>query len=519
MKREKNMKIARTKNSVRNMYWGFINRIVGIVLPFVVRTVLLQKLGNEYLGLNSLFSSVLQILSVAELGIGNAIVFSMYRPIAEDDESTINALLKFYKKTYHIIGITILFIGIIILPFIGRLINGDVPSDVNIYVLYLIYLFNTSISYFMFSYKQSILLAFQRNDIDSRIQLIVNTVLYGTQIIMLLIDPCYYTYVIAIPISTIAINILRNWSVNKYFAKYHCEGSISPEDRHILFKRVFGMMLYKISYVFRNSFDSVIISSFLGLIVLAQYQNYYYIMNSVAGFLSIITSSITAGIGNSLSIESIKKNKADYMTFNLVFTWVSGWCAACFLCLYQDFITLWVGEDNRLSFILVILMCVYFYSLQVGNVCAVYREAAGLWWEDRIRPIVETLANLVMNIMFVSFFGVIGVVLATIISIIFINIPWATHILFKNYFKENAKPILMRMMRYAGMVVIVCALSFLAIFWVDYFIKNLILRLIIKALLCCIIPNIIFFFLFHKEDEFKDSVSLLKRVLGIKGAI
>lgn len=510
------MKIERTKNAVRNIYWGTLNKVIGIVLPFIVRTVLLQKLGNEYLGLNSLFSSILQILSVAELGIGNAIVFSMYKPIAEDDTATINAILNFYKKTYHFIGTVVLGFGILCVPFLSKLISGDAPADINIYILYLIYLFNTVISYFMFSYKQSILLAFQRNDLDNKIQSAINLLLYVFQIVLLLVKPCYYTYVILIPLSTIAINIFRSICVNKNFPQFKCEGQISNNFKHDLFKRVSGMMLYKISYVFRNSFDSIVISTFLGLVVLAQYQNYYYIMNSVAGFLSVIATSITAGIGNSMNVDSPSKNKQNYMTFNLIFTWIAGWCCVCFMCLYQDFITLWVGETNRLSNVLVVLICIYFYLLQIGNVCAVYREAAGLWWEDRFRPIVESFANLLLNFVLVAFWGVVGVVVATIVSILCINIPWAMHILFKNYFKEHAVPMLFLVAKLSLEVAMVCVCSTFLICLIDKVISILLVRLIVKFLLCCIIPNVFFAILFQRRSEYKDVISLIKRIFNKK---
>ena len=175
--------MERRKNTIRNMIWGTVNRLIATVIPFITRTIIINQLGNEYLGLNSLFTSILQILNLTELGVSSAIVYFMYKPIAEKNEEKICALLNLYKKIYRIIGVVILLIGLILLPFLNYLISGDIPDDINIYILYLIYLFNTVVTYWLFAYKKSLLQAFQRNDIVSK----VNSVLSIMQAILQMI--------------------------------------------------------------------------------------------------------------------------------------------------------------------------------------------------------------------------------------------------------------------------------------------------------------------------------------------
>ena len=163
------MRIERTKNATRNIVFGVILRIYQIVVPFIMRTAMIYYLGVQYLGLNSLFASVLSVLTLAELGVGSAMVFSMYKPIAEDDTKTICALMQLYKVYYRIIGLIIAIIGLVITPFIPHLIHSDLPEGLNIYVLYMLHLASTVLSYWLFAYKNCLLRAHQRNDITNNI--------------------------------------------------------------------------------------------------------------------------------------------------------------------------------------------------------------------------------------------------------------------------------------------------------------------------------------------------------------
>lgn len=200
--------MSRTYNAVRNISWGIVQKIVTLLLPFITRTVLIKSLGADYLGLSGLFTSVLSLLSLTELGVSNAIISTMYKPIAEGDEETICALMNLYRKAYHVIGILIALLGISITPFLDRFIKGDLPIGVNIYVLYLIYLANTSISYFLFAYKNCLLVAHQRNDINSKIQTVLLIVQNIVQIVLVVFFKNYYCYVIVIPFITITTKII-----------------------------------------------------------------------------------------------------------------------------------------------------------------------------------------------------------------------------------------------------------------------------------------------------------------------
>ena len=502
--------MGRTRRAFVNIIWGFIEKMITLICPFIIRTIMIYKLGNEYLGLNGLFTSILQVLSLAELGFGDAIVFSMYKPIIENDNKMLSALLNLYKKVYRIIGMVILCVGLLILPFITKFVKGGYPSEVNIYVLYCIYLFNTVISYFLFAYKESLLKAHQRNDVNSRILSGCNIVMYVLQIIVLLLFSNYYLYIVIMPVTTIVLNCVRSLFVKKMYPQIVCEGHIEKDAVIGLSKRIIGLTLNKLAQVCRNSFDSIIISSFLGLVILARYQNYYYITSALTVMVSIITTAVGAGIGNSIAAETVEKNYSDYKEFLFIYNWIACFCTVCMLCLYQPFIELWVGKSNVLPLSTVILCCIYFYTMKLGDIAAVYRQAAGIWWEDKFRPIVESVVNLAVNIVLVKYIGVDGVLVSTIISIVCINIPWATYVLFKVYFKMSIKEVFFKYIRYFIETTVLCAVVYGICSRIN---GNLLVVLVVRTIICIGLVNAGLYIISYTKPEF---VSAKNRVFRRK---
>lgn len=505
------MRESRTIKSVRNIIWAVINKVAIIIMPFIVRTVLIYKLGAEYTGLSGLFTSVLTMLSLAELGFSSAMVYCMYEPIHNGDDDTVCALLNFYKKVYRYIGLIILAVGIILTPFLHNFISGDVPSDINIYILYFIYLSNTAISYFLFAYKSSLLTAYQRNDKISIIGLICNMALYSVQIIVLLTTRNFYLYVIALPLSTIAMNIAYEKTSKKLFPEIVCRGEIGKELKTKIKKRVVGIMLYKLSSTTRTSFDSIIISAFLGLVILTQYQNYFMIISSVLGVLSVVSNAITASVGDSIVEKSTDDNYKDFRKFLFVYMWVAGVCAACILGLIQSFMKMWVGEKLLLDLAMAILFTFYFYAQTMGDMVFVYRTAAGLWWEDRIRPVVEAIANIVLNIVMVKICGLYGVILATIITLIGINFIWGAYILFKHYFKRS----MIEYLKIQGIQIVLSAIACGLVLFVCNMIGNGIVGFVLKMIICAVIPNIIFFIFYWKTSLFREAKVFVVRMVRI----
>ena len=506
------MRIERTKNTLRNIVFGFGYRIMNIILPFISRTAILYILGEQYLGLSSLFTSILSFLSLAELGVGGAMVYSMYKPIAENDTVTIRALLNLYRKFYRVIGTVILGIGLCLVPFLKLLVREELPGDVNLYILYFIYLLNAVLSYWLFAYKSALLQAYQRNDIDSKIAMIIVPLSYVVMLGELFLTGNYYAYIIWLPIFTIITNIVRLIYVNKIFPGLEPQGEIGSELRTSIIKKVKALIGTKLNTVVVNASDNIVMAAYFGLTTIAMYGNYYYIMSSIIGFLGICYSAMTAGLGNSIALESEEKNYNDFMKFSFINSWIVGWCTICLVCLYQPFMYLWAGEDLMFPFYIVLEFGLYFYIYQIRKIPVTYKDAAGIWWEDRFRPYVCMVVNLVLNIVLAKIIGVSGILLSTIFSLM-ISIPWENYTIFKYVFHRSSGEYYRKMARYAFTVLIAGLITFaLCCPW-----KNGFPSLIFRGCICLSVPNLLIVLGNFKAKEFKDAKEFLFSILKRKG--
>lgn len=499
-------KIKRTQNATRNILFGTILKIYQIVVPFLMRTAIIYFMGVEYLGLSSLFTSILQVLNLAELGVGSAMVFSMYKPIAVDDKKTICALMKLYRTYYCIIGVVIAIAGCIMIPFVPRLIKGNIPDGLNIYILYILNLSATVFSYWLFAYKNSILSAHQRIDVISKVTLITNTIQFGLQFIVLWIFKNYYIYVTAALFTQIMTNIATAIFADKLYPEFKPIGNLPKEDVRAINKRIKDLFTAKIGSVIVNSVDTIVVSAFLGLTMLAIYQNYYYILTSVIGFVTIVFNACTAGIGNSLITETKEKNFSDLKKFTFIIIWISGVCTSCFLNLFQPFMKIWVGENLMLGYNAVICFSVYYFIYEINQLLNLYKDAGGIWHEDRFRPLVTALANVTLNLIMVQFWGIYGVLLSTILSILFVGMPWLFHNLFTTLFeRKQLSGYLKKVLLYSFISLIICTISI--------FICNLInfgnwTTLILRMIICLTIPNFLFFLAYRKTNEYNQTLYL-----------
>ena len=501
------MIIERSKNTKRNLVSGVINKILTIFLPFLVRTVFLYTLGADYLGLNSLFSSILQVLNISELGFGTAIVYSMYKPIADNNTELICSLLNMYRKVYRVIGICIFVVGILITPFLKYFISGSIPSGVNIYIIFIFYLINSVVGYFAFAYKGSLLNAFQRNDIGNNINTAITIVLNVLQCLLLILiknEKVYYLYIVLIPISTIISNLIVSYEVDKNFPLYKCVGKVPKSIVNNIKTQIKGLIITKICQMSRNSFDSIVISIIVGLIATTKYANYYYIMNSVTVCMGVVSASALAGVGNSIVVDSEYKNYTDMNRLNFIYMWIAGWFSICLLCLYQPFMTIWVGKDLLLPSSSVILFVIYFYVLKMGDIRGLYSDAAGLWWQNRWRALVEAILNLILNFVLGKYFGINGVIIATLVSLVLVNFIWGSQIIFKYYFKQcSLKKYYVDNLIYGSVTLLIAFITYFICANIHF--HSNILTFLLKALLCMVIPNILYISLYCKTKIFNTS--------------
>lgn len=502
------MRFARTKNTLRNIAFGAVSRIVNIVLPFISRTVILYVMGTQYLGLSSLFSSILSFLSLAELGIGGAMVYSMYKPIAENDDTTIRALLNLYRKLYRIIGAVILGIGLLLMPFLKVLVSEELPAEINLYLLYLVYLFNAVLSYWIFAYKNALLQAYQRDDINSKIASLITPISYAVMLISLVLTRNYYAYVLWLPVFTVLTNILRMVLVNRSFPNMEPNGEVPEELKHSILKKTTALIGTKLNTVVLNAADNLVMSAFLGLTVIAVYGNYYYIMSSIIGFLGIVYSSMTAGLGNSLQTDSLDTNYRNFEKFSFINSWLVGWCSVCLVCLYQPFMEIWVGKELMFPYYIVIEISVYFYVYQIRKIPVVYKDAAGIWWEDRFRPYVCMVVNVILNIVLVQVIGVSGIILSTVFSLV-ISIPWENYTIFRYVFSRSSRTYYTKMLFSALSMLIAGGITW----WLCSLFGNGTFAFLLRGCVCIVVPNGIFAILNCKRTEFKDALHFVQRIM------
>ena len=511
------MKIERTKNATRNIIFGVLLKIYQIAMPFFIRTAMIYYMGVEYLGLDSLFTSILQVLNMAELGVSSAMVYGMYKPIAEDDENTICALLKLYRTYYRIIGLVIGVVGACLTPIIPILIKSNLPNGLNIYVLYWMNLITTVFSYWLLAYKMALFQAHQRIDVVSKISIITYSIRYFLQLFIIIVVKNYYLYLIAMLMTQILTNIFTAIQATKIYPNYKPKGYLEKENIKIINQRIKDLFTSKLGSVIVNSADTIVISTFLGLTVLAVYQNYYYILTSIIGLVTIIFNACTAGIGNSMIIETKEKNFNDLKKFTFLIVWIAGFCTCCFLCLYQPFMEIWVGKRYMLSQSAVICFCIYYFVYEVNQLLNTYKDAAGIWHEDRYRPLVTAISNLIMNIILVQFCDIFGVLLSTVLSTLCIGMPWLLHNLFTVLFDySQLKEYLNKILKYTIIVILSCLLSYIIC---NMMVLGKWMTLIVRSVFCILIPNLIYYVAYKNMKEFDECFHVVIKMINRKSRL
>lgn len=503
--------IERTKNTARNLIFGTMLTMLQIFVPFVMRTVIIYILGVQYVGLDSLFYSILSVLNLAELGVGTAMVFSMYRPIAEDDTVTICALMKLYRTYYRVIGLVIAVVGAVLTPFVPKLITGDVPTDINVYTLYLIYLGATVMSYWLFAYKSSILQAYQRYDVISKVLLVTTCLQYAVQFLVIWLFKNYYFYVLALLGAQVLTNIFTAICADRLYPQYKARGGLPRLEVSVINGRIRDLVTAKIGDVIVGSSDAIVISAFLGLTQLAIYQNYYAVILAIISIEMILFKASLAGIGNSLVVETKEKNYNDLCIFTLIVCWITGVCSCCLLNLFQPFMELWVGRELMVEFPVVICLVIYFYLFIFNQLLQTYKDSGGIWHTDRFRSLITATTNLVLNLIMVQFWGLYGIILSTVLSMLVVGIPWLIQNLFTTMFE---KKMLLPYLKKAVVYVIAGVLACGATYYICSFVNvGLIPTLIIRLIVCAVVSNLIFLVIYFRMSDFWGALGFLNSML------
>lgn len=511
------MKLARTQNTFRNTAWGAIYRLVALIGPFAVKTIIIKKIGMEYSGLNTLFNSILTVLNLANLGFSSSLVYTMYDAVAREDNRAICAMINFFRKVYRIIGLVILAMGIAVMPFLPQLVGEECPPDANLYVMFSMYLSATVLDYVLFGYVNAIFSAYQREDSRLKIMTVRYVVQYLLQIVILAVFGNYYAYLLTLPLMVIPNSLANYYAAKKQYPQIRCEGTLSKEVKRSVYQRVRTLFGHSVGNTLLVNVDSILISSFLGLSVQSLYSNYYYILTAVNGVVEIVTNGARAGIGNKLIVDTEEENHSLFL--NLTYGWVAliGLCATCMLCLYQPFIGgIWIGEEGLMGNRVVLCLTLLFYTWMFRILQLTYRDAGGLWTKDWAKPLVAMVVKLVFSVVLVRLTNdVIGILLPTIFVLALIYFPWEAWVLYQNLFHRSWKPYMKKICAYTAINVLaagVCCVTGLILApgncWTSFVIR--------LAIICLVFPGI-WCLLTCRTDQFRFVWTLAKKLLRRRG--
>ena len=505
--------IERGRNAVRGVTSGLVLKAVQILCPFITRTAIIYALGMEYVGLNGLFTSVLQVLNLAELGVGSAMVFSMYKPIAEDDDEKICALMGLYRFYYRIIGAIVLVLGLALLPALPFLIEGDIPPDVNLTVLYLMNLTATVLSYWMFAYRNSLLSAYQRVDVASKITTATSLAQYAFQVLAVVVFRNYYLFVAVALLTQVLNNVVVAMATKRMYPALEPRGSIPKADRSSINRNIADLFTGRLGYVVTTAGNSLVASAFLGLSVLGVYQNYMLIFTSVAALFTILFNALLGGLGNAFATESRASN---FKKFRAIFLLTFGCIAvasSCILCLTQPFMEMWVGRNAMLGDASVVMLALYFVAYETVMLLSLFKDAAGMWRPDRFRPAVSGFANIVLSIVLVHFWGVDGILVALVLSTWLISVTWILGNVSKFVLQTSFK-------RWVGLygtcnalTVLGCICSFMTC---NILSVNGIVGIIVKLLVTAVVSGTIFVIPFFRTPDFQAAIDMLNSAIGGK---
>ena len=501
---------GRTVNSVKNIFWGYLNIVVGLLLSFINRTIFIKILGVEYLGINGLFSNILQMLSLADLGFTTAMAYSYYRPIAENDIDTITALNSFYRKIYMYIAAGIAIIGSSLTPFLDEIVNIEEPIE-QLHIYYLLTLAGTVSSYLLV-YKSTLVNAYQKNYIISKYNSIVKIACTVLQIIFMVLTKNYIVYLLIVVCSNIFNNLRISFVANKLFPfiKKKTAKQLSKTDRKQIFNNIKSMFIYKISGVLINSTDNILISSIVGTVFVGYYSNYLMIINSITSFINTTFTSLTASIGNLVVNESYKKRYELFKIVQMASFWFSTVIVSCTYVLINQFISVWLGNEFILSKDVVVAILLNLYLTCVLQPVWIYREATGIYLKTKYVMLITAMLNLGLSIWWGIYLGISGILFASAASKLLTYFWYEPILLFKEFFKD-------RPIKFFIDIII----NFLSTFIVILILEKIIswtttagwMWIFIDGIICFIISNILFAVCWVHNKYFRELVDRIKNII------
>lgn len=492
---------SRTEYSLINMFTGFVGYGLNTVIGFLCRIIFVRTLSAEYLGVSGVFTNILSVLSLAELGISSAIIYALYKPIAEENHKKIAAIMRFYQKAYAVIGTFVGIVGLVLMPFLNYIIKEPLAIKESIYLLYGLYLLNTVTSYF-FSYRASLLTAMQRQYIVSGYSYIVTIIQSVLQTIFLLITREYIWYLIIQIAGSIGYNIWVSQKASRDYP-YILDKEVEPlskAETKSLFINIKALAINKISGVLVNSTDNIAISFFSGISSVGYTSNYTLLSSTVGAFIGQVFNALPGSVGNLNATADDEGRYSFFKVLNLANFWLFGWGAIGIVLCSSDLVKLFFGAEYVLPIRIPLIIAINSFTIGMLQACYTYKSTLGLFRYGQYLLFLTGIINLVLDIILGRIWGIFGIYVATLIARACTNLWYEPYAVYRYGLKKSPILYFKRYCTYIIVLLIGGGLSWLVCNMCSF---STIGNVAIKLVTCTVIPNTVFVIAFRKTDEFK----------------
>lgn len=482
------MDTGRTQKVSVNLCYTLITQVLTLVLNFVIRTVFIRQLGAGYLGINGLFTNILTILSLSELGFGNAIIYSLYRPLAERDTQKISEIMSFYRRIYRVIFAILTVMGLAFIPFLHLIISVDNIPISEVILYYVLFLANTLASY-CFAYHSNLIIADQKVYVIKQCNLIRSLVQFALQLFFLVVLKSYILFLVTLVGCTFFNNILFVLKSHKFYPDLRLDQKLCREEQKEIFSNVKSIFVYKVATTLVENIDNILISSMIGTVVVGLYSNYFLLFSTVFNVIAMFFGSFTASIGN-LNVGTDTQKKEEVFT-DIIFinSWIMVVSSVCFFFCISPFIEMWIGTEYLLEFKVVAALVMNYYLWGILNPVCVYRDTTGIFKAASNISVVLALTNLVLSVAMGKKFGLFGIVAATGISKILTNVWYQPYILYKDVFKSSPWKYFREQFKNVSVIVLsIIVLGFV----VPHIVKPSLFPLFMVAILCFLFSCAVF---------------------------
>ena len=504
--------MSRVDYVARNAKFAAISQIALVLANFLVRKVFVVTLGENYLGLSGLFTDILSMLSLAELGFGTSVVYSLYKPLAEGDAEKIKSLMRVFRLAYRCVGIFVLVAGTALTPFLEIFVS-EMPAEIpltEIRWIYVLNVVNSGASYF-FIYRASLLFADQKKYVETIITTVAKLAAAALQIGILLLTKNYFLYLGIMIVATFGQNFMVSLQTDRMypFLKDKTVKKLDSEDKHVLKRNVGANVFHKIGYVAVFSTDSILMAKFVSVAIVGVYSNYMLVRKALQNVIELFFVSISASMGNVNACETQEKKYEAYSHIYFFAAWLFGFVCICLMILYNPFIELWLGKDYLLSdvtvFVIVLNFYMYCMRIPVNNT----KEAMGLFWNDRYKPIAEVLINLGASILLGRTMGILGVLLGTLISTATVPFWVEPYVLYRHGLKKKVRQYYLYYFGYLAVTVLAGGVTGLLCSLAPAGIGGFILKMIF----CAVVPNAVYVLVYFRTGEFAYFCGIALRML------